>query len=71
MVIKHHISTEHKLNIEIRHNKRERERATKTRPKHHKVKKKMNNLRKAVKSYEYTLCIKRDYLKKKNWSAVL
>lgn len=26
---------------------------------------KMNNWRKAVKSYEYTLCIKRDFWKKK------
>lgn len=59
---KHRVSAGHKLNIEIRPQKKEREKKNNMEQQKRdlditKLKKK-NNLRKAVKSYEYTLCIK-------------
>lgn len=61
--MKHCVSAGHKLNIEIRPQKKE-EREKKNNMEQQKRDlnitklKKINNLRKAVKSYDYTLCIK-------------
>lgn len=61
--MKHCVSAGHKLNIEIRPQKKRRERnkynmEQQKRDLNITKLKKINNLRKAVKSYDYTLCIK-------------
>lgn len=61
--MKHCVSAENKLNIEIRPQKKRRERKNNNMEQQKQdltitKLKKINNLRKAVKSYDYTLCIK-------------
>lgn len=61
--MKHRVSAGHKLNIEIRPQKKRRERKNNNMEQQKRdlnitKLKKINNLRKAVKSYDYTLCIK-------------
>lgn len=60
--MKHRVSAGHKLNIEIRPQKKRREKNNNMEQQKRDLNitklKKINNLRKAVKSYDYTLCIK-------------